>query len=137
MYSNMESILPKFEEYPQTLSWGEITKLKSEKYYQTIFNSLLIFLNEIYLDETNKIFLDRILEFYIYPQNYNDLAYASLYRDASTRKYKLEHGIARFTNLGIIRRVDNNSRSYRIFEEHVEVFLKREIILSEFIKEID
>lgn len=115
--------------YPQTIDYVEFLILKKSKEYTQILDSIMDYCNSIDMRSMyHRKTIDRILSFYLIPQNYNDLTYPSMHRDGIQKL-----SIVTLANRGFIIAKSINHNTYYFFTEKIEKIIKRNLNLQELI----
>lgn len=115
--------------YPQTMDYNEFSDLKKSKQYIQILDSIMDYCNSIDMRSMyHRKTIDRILSFYLIPQNHNDLTYGSMHKDGIQRL-----SIFTLANRGFIIAKSINHNTYYLFTDKIEKIIKRQINLQELI----
>ena len=112
-----------------SISRAELNQLKTKPFYQNILSSLVEKYN---IDSESIKWIDRVLEYYIYPQNYNDLSYSSLYRDfiLHVNGGSLRTPLNIFCEKKILKKIVFNNNTYFLFEKEIEILINRYIVFE-------
>jgi hypothetical protein len=118
-----------YKTYPQTMDYKDFMELRKSKEYIQILSSIMNYC--ISIDKRivlHKPAIDRILSFYLIPQNYNDNTHPSIYKDGIQRL-----SLISLVNWEIISIHFINYNTYYLFTDRIEKIIKRELNLQELI----
>jgi hypothetical protein len=111
-----------FKNYDQTLDYKKYVEIMDNC---EVFNSLVDKIMSNYEIKIHSFTIKRILSFYLFPQNYNNLKHGSLYANGIQK-----HSLMYLANKGIIKAVSKDYDTYYVFSKEIEALIKREVNLS-------
>lgn len=119
--------------HPQTITHQEwLNHINHNTIYNTILNQLIQHIQNITKNPINEKLINRILSFYLLPQNHNNLDFGSLYQFDKQIKTSIHHLALK----GIIITQFHNYNTYYKFSEPIEQFITRlynlEILTHEY-----
>lgn len=121
-----------FKKYPQTISYIEWRDLKKEnQFYNGVVDNILDYCMNKFETGYNiysgidRDVIDRILSYYLIPQNHNDLTFPSLHQHNSSFK-TLVH---KYVKYGLIKIVFKEHNCYYVFCDDIVKLIKREYSL--------
>lgn len=107
--------------HPQTITYQEwLNHINNNTQYNNILNQLIQHI-EIKVKHTDKNIINRILSYYLIPQNHNKLDYASLHQ--FDKQFKTS--IHEFTKNNIIITQSENFNTYYKFSKPIEQLIIR------------
>ena len=125
-----------FINHQQTIDYQDFLKIrKTNVLYKDILFEITLRLRDKEIDNfSNRELVDRILSFYLIPQNYNNLTYGSLYHysnlNASPDKFRGKNDtdilLKNLVSNEILIKVEKNSHTYYIFTDDIHKLIKRE-----------
>lgn len=111
-----------FKDYDQTLNYKKYVEIMDNC---EVFNSLVDKIMSNYEIKIHSFTIKRILSFYLYPQNYNNLKIGSLYSNGVQI-----HSLGYLQNKGVLKVISKDYDTYYVFSKEIEALIKREVNLS-------